>query len=414
MKPLLVFIFLPFLSVAQDSELQPDTLVKRCSDRVSRFLDKENALQDYYSITKKGVRIFSSPEARQKDSAELFFPFYGNSEPVSPRVTELLPIRSPSNFKPSAEKPLNGLRIALDPGHIGGSVQMAKMERRIVQLKADGTEKLPADITLIEGNLALQTAQLLKQLLGKAGAEVMLTHSKPGITAFGISFEEWMKTGFRAALDTALKKGDITAAERTGYLTRTGRTQAFRNFFVYEEMKERARKINAFHPDATVIIHYNVDENNTGWIKPTEKDYIMSFVGGSFMKDEMQKPEYRLEFLRLLLTGDMENSIAFCDTITRHLSSKLGVPIARNGNALYLSENCMATGCAGVYCRNLSLTRMVHGRLCYGETLYQDNAAECKLLDPSKTRNIDGILTTDRVKQVADAYYEGILKYFSK
>ncbi|MGZ4079812.1 MAG: hypothetical protein ACXVDW_21015, partial [Bacteroidia bacterium] len=60
----------------------------------------------------------------------------------------------------------------------------------------------------------------------------------------------------------------------------------------------------------------------------------------------------------------------------------------------------------GVFCRNLQLPRYVHSPLVYGETLYQDNINESKLLNEEKDKT-----KNKRVQQVADAYFQGILDY---
>ncbi|HXC06644.1 MAG TPA: hypothetical protein VNZ86_17930, partial [Bacteroidia bacterium] len=73
--------------------------------------------------------------------------------------------------------------------------------------------------------------------------------------------------------------------------------------------------------------------------------------------------------------------------------------------------NCLSTSSEGVYCRNLILTRIIHGTLVYGETLYQDNKEESLNL-MQETQDDMGIKTSSRVKQVADSYYQGILDYF--
>jgi len=69
-------------------------------------------------------------------------------------------------------------------------------------------------------------------------------------------------------------------------------------------------------------------------------------------------------------------------------------------------EGCLPTEANGVYCRNLQLPRYIHSPIVYGETLYQDNFNECKLLstETDKTKN-------KRIQQVADAYFKGILNY---
>src|ERR1700680_2053288 len=60
------------------------------------------------------------------------------------------------------EKPLSGLRIALDPGHLGG--KWAKMEERWFQVG----DSSPVQ----EGDLALHVARLLAPRLRKLGARV--------------------------------------------------------------------------------------------------------------------------------------------------------------------------------------------------------------------------------------------------
>src|SRR5690606_4726088 len=65
-------------------------------------------------------------------------------------------------------KPLAGLKIALDPGHLGG--QWAKMEERWFQI---GKSK-----PVTEGDMTLAVAKLMAPRLEALGAEVILTRSK--------------------------------------------------------------------------------------------------------------------------------------------------------------------------------------------------------------------------------------------
>jgi hypothetical protein len=65
----------------------------------------------------------------------------------------------------------------------------------------------------------------------------------------------------------------------------------------------------------------------------------------------------------------------------------------------------------GIYCRNLALTRLIHGPLCYGETLLQDNPDEAKRL-AQKDFDFNGIKLPSRIIEVAHAYINGICEYF--
>jgi len=245
--------------------------------------------------------------------------------------------------------------------------------------------------------LTFETASLLKEKLENAGATVLLSRNKD------VDFDGWIKTSLLRVVDSMFAAKDMTEEEKQFLLFRATKKDIFRKLFVNLETKERARKINSFAPDFTIIIHYNVDEKNAGWTKPTKKDYDMTFVGGSYLKNEMEKPLSRAEFLRLLLTDDIENSICFSSFFVKSFEKNLAVPTAQQTDADYLAEYCLPTEEPGVFCRNLMLTRMVHGTLVYGETLCQDNLNELELLSKS-----------GRVQQVVNAYYEGIVKYIKK
>ena len=70
---------------------------------------------------------------------------------------------------PKKRKSLKGLKIALDPGHIGG--KYSEMEGRHFVMGKDSPVK--------EGELSLETALKLKKILESLEAEVILVRSKP-------------------------------------------------------------------------------------------------------------------------------------------------------------------------------------------------------------------------------------------
>ncbi len=407
-------------------------------DRISKYLDKEKALDGYYALDKQGIIIYASPEKKAQGEME-YKVFWEEAAQLSNlfrnrsiyEATQLLIRKKDNHFSedkgmqeavtandirtkplPGPEKPFAGMRIAIDPGHIAGDMETGKIEKKYIDMPADPasvTRKKP--IQLVEGQLNLETALLLKEKLQRAGAEVMLTRGKPNETAFGITLEEWIKCCSRKAADSLFKIKELDEKEYNFLISKAGKKEMFRNLFRDIELAERARKINNFRPDVTVIIHYNVDESNTGWKKQTEKNFVMTFAPGSFMKDELEKPEDRACFVKLLLAPDLENSMSLCSTMTASFQQDLKVPAAGETDAAYLSANCIAGTAKGVYLRNLSLTRQVNGTLVYGETLYQDNVKESiRLMERSST---DGnVQVPVRVQEVAEAYYKGLLKHY--
>ena len=124
------------------------------------------------------------------------------------------------------------------------------------------------------------------------------------------------------------------------------------------------------------------------------------------MKNDLVSSEKRFEFLRLILTDDLERSILLSANVVNSFENILNVKTAGVDDAKYIKQACLTTNSKGVFCRNLQLTRFIHSPFVYGETLYQDNLIECQLLNKEKDKTKNG-----RVGQVAEAYYQGILNY---
>ncbi len=239
----------------------------------------------------------------------------------------------------------------------------------------------------------------------------MFSRPDTGISALGISYYEWKrKIKNRAYVDSLLKEGLLSEKQVAMLRGHMADKAIFSEIFGSMDMSVRARKINAFHPDMTVVIHYNVNEKNTGWTKTTDKDFVMTFVGGCVTSKDLKTLAGRLNLLRLLISPDIENSVKLCSYAVNHLSADLNVPVAKKTDATYLNERCLATPVVGVYSRDLALTRLIKGPLVYGEPLYQDNAKECTMLS-GYCDKIAGANTPTRLELVADAYYKAIEDY---
>ncbi|MEI7963415.1 MAG: hypothetical protein WCI42_06250, partial [Verrucomicrobiota bacterium] len=112
-------------------------------------------------------------------SQALITPHTGAAPVVLPLATLGTTPRAPVRFwktreerSPQPGRPLAGLRIAIDPGHLGGSY--AQMEARWFRI---GNSRPVA-----EGEMTLIVAKLLKQRLEAMGAEVWMTRTKNGPT----------------------------------------------------------------------------------------------------------------------------------------------------------------------------------------------------------------------------------------
>jgi N-acetylmuramoyl-L-alanine amidase len=312
----------------------------------------------------------------------------------------------------TVQKPLEKVRIMIDPGHMAGNLNMAHLEQKYLHFTRGNYPALRQDsLDIAEGMLTWQTASILKKMLEEKGATVAFTRKENG-TSFGCSYDEWFRNDKEITLDSLFALGKITA-QKHKRLWKLNKATFFLEFFKDYELLQRSRVINAYRPDLTVIIHYNVNEKNVPWQKPSDKDFCMAFVPGCLIADNLESPAGKMNFLRLLLSTDVNKSEQISALLVSELNQQLNVPIAKTSDATYLSEHCLSTKSAGVYCRNLALCRLAQSPLMYGECLYQDDEQECyQLIDNSE--NKFGIQTNKRVVQAAQAFYNAIVKFYAR
>lgn len=382
-------VFFSFLSLFIESGVMAkdfhdfDTYQKKLDrsyveHKIKKYLQKDSEIENYFAVTEKGFFLYSSHLKKTRNEPEYLLAFREEGE----------------KLRKEKKKGLAGARIAIDPGHFGG--EYAELEERFIDMKVYENGKTSLPVRFNEGTLTLLTALALKDMLEKEGAVVFLTKDQIGKGVYKEAFFTWMQS------------------HREFWNTSMTIPQIFRTFYNPLDLQARAEKINQFEPDATIIIHYNADDTRdpvsqrTG---PSNENYNMVFIPGAFSKTELAKEENRYEFLRLLVTTDEENSERLSALILKEFVQVLDVPaVTQYDAAPYLHRVCLKLT-EGVYARNLCLTRMVHGPLCYGETLLQNNNKESQRLAKNDTE-IRGIACPSRVVEVAEGYFFGLKKYF--
>lgn len=305
--------------------------------------------------------------------------------------------------------PLNGYRVAIDPGHFGTTLEDAQIEQKFLYFIKDSV-KLPADtIKLFESELNFNTALLLQKMLEEQGAAVFLTRNQNNYTSFNCSFKDWLIRHKHRVLDS-LKSVNMLGSERHSKLVKDEPGKFFKDFFRDYDLANRAKKINQFKPHVSVIIHYNVDEKNAPWKKMSDKDYTMAFIGGAFTRDNMERTETKLHFLRMLLTKQLNQSEKLAAQTVLNFNKNLKIDIASQFDADYLKDNCLITESKGVFARNLILCRIINSPLVYGEALYQDSYKECsELMRYDKEKY--GIKTSDRLLKTAESYFQALVPF---
>lgn len=427
-KRLLAFIILctHFSCQGQTEKKSYKYLKHYYQKKAAKYLIKHPQVRKAFAISDSGIVLYAAVDnkTRQKTKhpykpskqIEYYLPWQqlkAFQESVSARPLEALayyqqkkipPLTAglvkPRTFQLNDNKtqPLKGLRVALDPGHIAGNLAMAKKESKFVDITLANGKR----ISFFESELAWYTCKVLANMLEQKGAQVMLTRQRFDLMALDSTYQQVFTNYQKQQAKLGVKIND------------SQQWWLFFKKFRKIDFNARIDKINTFKPHLTIIAHYNVDGANAPWSKPTPNNNCMAFVAGSFMKNELSKPEHRFNFLRLLLSKDLESSIDFSEVVLNNVAKKLQVPILpKQNNQPFINRACMTTRAQGVYARNLSMARKVYGTLCFIEPLYQENNQEILRL---ATRDYDfkGTQIPKRLVEVAQSYYDSIVTYLKK
>jgi hypothetical protein len=138
----------------------------------------------------------------------------------------------------------------------------------------------------------------------------------------------------------------------------------------------------------------------------------MAFVPGAFLGHELKRPSEILDFLRLLLSSDMDKSMRLAHLILQEEQNTMGIAPVQAKDHVLDNKFCTVTPYDGVYSRNLAMTRAVRGPVVYLEALLQDNENEARLLSVNDLEidhpTLGKIRVPSRCAVVAKAIAKGI------
>lgn len=279
------------------------------------------------------------------------------------------------------ERPLEGLKIAIDPGHIGG--RWAKMEERWFQL-GDG-------VPVAEGDMTLQVAQLLKPKLEALGARVSLVRETNEPV-----------TEMRPELLRQRTDGDdIHAAERLFYRT--------------AEIRARARVVNEIlQPDLVLCLHFNADS----WGNPNRPSlaaghHFHLIVNGGYTDSEVALADQRYELTRKLLEGIHGEETALAESMAATFVERTGLPAYTYNPAARTSRNI--AGNPYIWARNLLANRLYDRPVVFLEPYVMNSREDYERIqagDYEGLRRIGGRDQPSIFREYADAVALGLERYY--
>jgi N-acetylmuramoyl-L-alanine amidase len=394
----LIFLFCLFLeasAAAKNSAMAPSpdwVWLSQCNGTMTRE-EFERMLRTYYArndaaagfveIGEESVRIRTQGDAWQEVS------FARASTSKASRLQRFW--RKASELGPAPKgKPLQGVRIAIDPGHLGG--EWAMMEERFFQL---GTTRPVA-----EGDITLAVAKRLKPMLEKLGAQtVLLRKSDKPVT------KERAKTLEGAA-----------AAELTGAFTvERLRRQSELFFYRISEIRARAQVVNELlKPDLVLCLHLNAEE----WGEPEKpqlqpRNHLHAIVNGCYGARELESDDIRSEMLWHLFSRMSDEAIPLSECVVETLAEETGLP-----PFTYFSNNAARVGEGPyLYARNLLANRLYRAPVVFLEPYVMNSGPVWRRIqmgDYPGEKRVDGIMLKSLPSEYALGVAEGLARYFRR
>lgn len=310
-------------------------------------------------------------------------------EKGSPRTDTHRFWRAARDLPPAPQqKPLQGVHIALDPGHLGG--QWARMEERFFQL----AKSRP----VTEGDLTLAVARRLEPQLERLGAKVTV-----------------LRSGDRP-VTRERPKTLLTAAEKDldGTPSKT-RIQKHSELMFYRisEIRARADAVNErVRPDVVVCLHFNAED----WREPDDpklvpRNHLHALINGCYGPRELEWDDVRSEMLEHLFFKTAAESLPLTEAVVEALAEGSGLP-----PFTYFSPNARRIGDSPyVYSRNLLANRLYRVPVVFLEPYVMNSEPVWKRVqagDYSGRREVDKTPQPSLVREYADAVAEGLARYY--
>ncbi len=328
---------------------------------LKKIYDTRLALLEYANIDDTQFELFSD-KAKSHRLWTLYFSGGDDaSTKGSPTAFDKKLLAGISLLDRPPTKPLEGFKIALDPGHIGG--EWALLEERHFTIGNHPPVR--------EADLTLTTAKLLEAQLQEAGANVVwakngiepTTQLRPKDTNF------WAIQRVAYKNESLLLKTSISS-HWLGRLNRAVDYTAGLYFYRTAEIQARAKLLEKHKPDLTLCIHFNA----APWTSRTPSLYnankLVVFVHGSYLPEEIIFDDMKFHLLEKLLSRNHEIEIPLAEKIGDQMRAQWGWRAENYGdwNVTHsVSPNPY------VWARNLLANRLFDGPVVFVEGPYMND-----------------------------------------
>jgi N-acetylmuramoyl-L-alanine amidase len=350
----------------------------------------DGSWKNWITITPKEAVIQPYPEATSEQNIHL---------PLARSEAACKPIprywKRKSECEPQPGKPLAGVKIVLDPGHLGG--KWARMEERWYRI---GHSK-PVE----EGTMAFITAKHLAKRLRSMGAEVEMTRYELGPTT------PLRPSQLRAVALQELEKEKIKCT--------SCRLKKMEEALFYRvaEIHHRARWINKVaKPDVVICLHYDAEEwGNAKHPKLFDEQRLHFLISGDFAPEELANEDVRYTMLEKLLGRTHHQVVAMSNAVAKAFVADTGLPPFTYHNPT--KARPASPHDPYLWNRNLLATRLIKAPVIYCEAYVMSDREVFKrvqLGDYKGKLQVGNKCLPSIYREYAKAVAKGVADYFGK
>ena len=371
--------------------------------KLHALYDPFSAFTPYLDINDSRVVIY--PSAKERQIPQFVLQFAPPNQPREPMRW----FRTPAEIralKNPIDKPLLGLRVAIDPGHIGGP--WAQMEER--------STRYHGSAPVNEGDLNLITGRILKAELTAMGANVFVVRdSTEPVTPFRPSDMIEPARELLVAHSNHATNLHALPPDKLNLLFGQ-RLIELSEFLFYRcsEIIERGNRIrNNFVPDITVTLYIDATpRSGRGMTTPGNANIF--FVGGSYTKTEMQDPEMQRRCVYKMVEGGSDIEAEVAGDIANVFTERTGLGPVKYGDSS--TTRAVIPGNQYVVARNLAANREYDGPVVCTEPYFMNNVVVYQRLlagDYDGTRTFNGKPYTSIFREYADCVAQGLVKAYA-
>lgn len=286
--------------------------------------------------------------------------------------------------------PLEGLRVLLDPGHIGGN--FASIEER----KFKFNETAPVQ----EGNLSLIVAKHLETQLEALGAEVDLTRyeNEPVNPKRARDYAEYARLKMEANNKIITEDTLLRESEKLFY--RAG------------EIRERAKVVNTeYKPDIAICIHFNAVSWDESELVQAEHAHLI--LHGAYTNGELAKDDQRFQLMKKLLQRNHQEELELSIRVANKMAEHTGLPPyeyePNSRRALNVDGNPY------LWARNLAANRSFDCPVIFCEPYLMNGAdshTRIQAGDYEGLRYVNGLLRPSIFREYVNFLADGLVDYY--